>query len=81
MKKRALFGLALLACLFLLNACKDNPHDNYRPPDPYPENPVKNHRFDGGETNPYYDPGEHGGGSSGEGGEKGGGEKAPAKGE
>jgi hypothetical protein len=73
-KKRALFGLAVLACLFLLSACKDNPHDNYRPPDPYPDTPVKNHRFDGGETNPYVDPGDHSGGASG-------GDNASAKGE
>jgi hypothetical protein len=70
-KKRALFGLAVLACLFALTACKANPHDNYRPPDPFPENPVKNHRFDGGETNPYNDPGDHGNrGGDGEGGER-----------
>lgn len=65
MRKRALFGLALLAGLFLMSACKGNPHDNTRPPDPYPTGPVKNHRFDGGETDPYVDPGDRGGGGSG----------------
>lgn len=55
LKKRAFFGLALLAGLSLLSAtgCKKNPHDNIRPPDAYPDKPVQNHKFDGGETDPY----------------------------
>lgn|GEM_PF-6692589 len=65
MKKRALVRLALLGGLMILGACKDNPHDNLRPPEPFPEGPVKNHRFDGGATDPYSDPGDHSGGSGG----------------
>lgn len=53
---------ALLAGLGLLSACqKPNPHDNTRIPDPYSDRPVQNHRFDGGETDPYFKPGEGGG--------------------
>lgn len=75
MKKRALFGLALLAGLLMLGSCKDNPHDNTRPPEPFTDTPVKNHRFDGGATDPYTDPGDHSGGT---GGGDSGGEAKPA---
>ena len=70
--------LRVLACLSLLAVlavgCKENPHDNARVPDPSSDKPVYNHRFDGGETNPYYEPGEQGGE-----GEKGGEKAAPAE--
>lgn len=69
--------LRLFACLSLLAVlavgCKDNPHDNARVPEPSTDHPVYNHRFDGGETNPYFEPGD----KAGE-GDKGGSEK-PAK--
>lgn len=68
MRLRALFSLACLAALLTLSACKENPHDNTRPPDPWTDRPVQNHRFDGGETDPYYKPGEQGGSGGGEGG-------------
>ena len=67
MKKRALFGLALLASLFLMTACQDRQDDNYRVPDPSPDTPVRNHRFDGGATDPYQDMSSHSGGSQGAG--------------
>ena len=72
MNKRVLFGLAVIAGLSVLtlSGCKKNPHDNTRPPDPWTDKPVDNHHFDGGETDPYYKPGE--GGANG-------GEKPPAK--
>ena len=79
MKLRALAIVSLLALASaFLAGCKENPHDNARVPEPSTDHPVYNHRFDGGETNPYFKPGDTGGG---EGGEKGGGEKAekPAK--
>ncbi len=70
--------LRVLACLSLLAVlaagCKDNPHDNARVPEPSTDHPVYNHRFDGGETNPYFEPGD----KNGEGGGEKGGEK-PAK--
>lgn len=65
MKKRALFGLAVLACLLLVNSCKDRQDDNERTPDPYPDTPVRNHRFDGGATDPYKDMSSQSGGSKG----------------
>lgn len=70
--KRALFSLALLAglSLLLVSGCKKNAHDNARVPDPYPDKPVQNHKFDGGETDAYGQ--NEGGGGGGEGG----GEKA-----
>ncbi len=68
MKALAILGLALLS----LSACtKENPHDNTRVPVASSNEPVSNHRFDGGESDPYLKPGEAGG----EGGEKGGGPK------
>lgn len=64
---RSFVLIALLFGLGLLGACKKaNPHDNTRPPEPYTDKPVQNHRFDGGETDPYFKPGEQGG----DGGEK-----------
>jgi hypothetical protein len=67
---RKVTRLALLASLSLglgfLGACKENPHDNARVPEPYTDKPVQNHRFDGGETDPYYKPGEGGGEGGGE---------------
>lgn len=62
MKARQITCLALLASLSVLGACKKaNPHDNTRPPEPASEKPVQNHRFDGGDTDPYFKPGEGGG--------------------
>jgi hypothetical protein len=67
LKARHFATLALLASLSILGACKKaNPHDNTRPPDPYTDKPVQNHRFDGGESDPYYKPGEGGGEGGGE---------------
>jgi hypothetical protein len=63
---RSVTRLALLAGLSLLGACKENPHDNSRPPAPASDKPVQNHRFDGGETDPYFKPGEGGGEGGGE---------------
>jgi hypothetical protein len=55
--KRPVF--ALLCLLALAAGCKkENPHDNTRPPAPSSDKPVYNHRFDGGETDPYFKPGE-----------------------
>lgn len=67
MRTRLLTLAALLLGLGLLGACKKpNPADNSRPPDPYTDRPVENHRFDGGATDPYFKPGEQSGGSGGE---------------
>ena len=71
LKLRAFACLSLLAILAV--GCKENPHDNARVPEPSTDHPVYNHRFDGGETNPYFEPGD----KAGE-GDKGGSEK-PAK--
>lgn len=63
MKIFSILGLALLG----LGACaKENPHDNYRVPAPSSNAPAQNHRFDGGESDPYSKPGE----GAGEGGDK-----------
>jgi len=69
---RATLALALLASALLAGCEKHNP--NYDPPAPNPatEKPVANHKFDGGESNPYARPGEDAGGG-GEGGGGGGG--------
>lgn len=66
MNVRNFTRLALLASLSILGACKENPHDNARPPAPASNEPVQNHRFDGGETDPYLKPGEAGGEGGGE---------------
>jgi hypothetical protein len=50
-----------LLCLLGLSACKGRPDDNVRPPEPWTDRPVQNHRFDGGESDPYFRPGEQGG--------------------
>ena len=51
--------LGMLCLLVFLAACKkENPHDNARIPAPSSDHPVYNHRFDGGETDPYFKPGE-----------------------
>lgn len=64
---RALTALALLLALSLSGACsKPNPHDNTREPEPHSDKPVQNHRFDGGETDPYFKPGEQGGEGGGD---------------
>ena len=70
MNKRSLFSLLFLAglSLLLVSGCKKNPHDNARIPDPYPDKPVQNHKFDGGEVDPY-----------GQNDNSGGGEKSAAK--
>jgi hypothetical protein len=63
-------SLSLILTLACLAGCeKHNEHDNTRPPEAFSSEPVQNHRFDGGETNPYLRPGE-GGEGGGEGGEK-----------
>jgi len=49
---------ALLLGSALLSSCKENPHDNARPPAPSSDKAVQTHRFDGGESNPYNKPGE-----------------------
>ena len=67
MKLRALGLLGLLA---IAGCHKANPHDNSRIPDPSTDHPVYNHRFDGGETDPYFKPGDAGGDSGEKGGEK-----------
>ena len=69
MKLRVLGCLAFAA--LIVAGCKENPHDNARVPEPTTDHPVYNHRFDGGETNPYFEPGDKGG--------EGGGEAKPAK--
>jgi hypothetical protein len=64
-------ALALLCLVALSAGCKKaNPHDNARIPDPSTDHPVYNHRFDGGESDPYFKPGE--GGAAEGGAEKGG---------
>jgi hypothetical protein len=58
---RSLNLVALIGALALLGACKEpNHHDNTRPPEPFSEGPVQNHRFDGGESDPYFKPGAEG---------------------
>jgi hypothetical protein len=61
LKLRA-FGL--LSLLAIAGCHKANPADNSRVPEPNLStvNPVYNHRFDGGETDPYFKPGDNGGG-------------------
>ncbi len=72
-KTRSLALLTLTASLALMSACsKPNPHDNARPPDPSTDKAVQNHRFDGGESDPYFKPGEQGGGEGGNAGAGGG---------
>lgn len=67
MRTRLLILATLLLGLGFLSACKKpNPADNSRPPDAYTDRPVENHRFDGGETDPYFKPGDHGGEGGGE---------------
>lgn len=64
---RAFIALVLLTGLSLATACsKPNPHDNTRPPDPATDKHVQNHRFDGGESDPYFKPGEQGGDGGGD---------------
>jgi len=55
LKLRAFATLALLAAF--AGGCKENHHDNSRPPAPSSDSPVQNHRFDGGESDPYVRPG------------------------
>jgi hypothetical protein len=58
---RSLNLVALAAAMAMLGACKEpNHHDNTRPPEPFTERPVQNHRFDGGETDPYFKAGAEG---------------------
>ncbi len=68
MKLRALGILGLLV-VCAAGCKKANHHDNARIPDPGTDKPAYNHRFDGGESDPYFKPGES---SGAEGGEKGG---------
>lgn len=64
--KRPWLALLLLSGALALSACKENPHDNARPPAAFSEKPVQNHRFDGGESDPYFKPGDQGGGEGAE---------------
>ena len=59
MRLRPILVFAMLLGLAFLSACKKERHDdNARPPAPSSDKAVQNHRFDGGESNPYNRPGE-----------------------
>jgi hypothetical protein len=77
LKLRALLALTLLSLALVTGCKKQRPDDNTRIPDPSTDHPVYNHRFDGGETDPYFKPGD----APAEGGDKGGdkGKAAPAE--
>lgn len=66
--KKALIGSLLLLGAIGLGACgvDHSQDDNTREPEAFSGKPVQNHRFDGGETDPYFKPGDQSGESRAE---------------